>query len=714
MSLPPPQGLQDFPALVPSPKPKRRLRLRGKVPSFAPETAEHLPYFQHQTAAMCGLHALNHVAGSPVFTIMDLHAAVDAVVAEAQAAALTHNATCEDSWENHMNARGDFSEQALAEALNKHGAWFFDQIPLAWQVRGLETLWDADVLGALVHVPGHWVALRRYDDKIWLLDSLCQGPACLGARGALPLQEVLRAHDRIYLIRVRAGEEESATRVSGAHAEGREAHAETRSPANSARMPTEGPDLPPAAADLHAQVSSGAEAGTSVAQEEPPESTAGEEDVGTALATAQSPTCRTRAAPPTAGKTRTAQGPEASSGHSAATLVDPCPAVTGQADAEDESSPPHSGRGEAHGASRVVMSSTATPPAAAAVGSRPRRKTRSAGTATTTPPDFTCPSSARADPQTETSAAPTAAAAVGEEVRTQPKAADADPAAAEAAAVPPAFMPDDQGAERLRADVGKLLATYKSGQDCRKALAELPTFLRDSTLETLTQEFDIALRMLGGECVTSAAALQVRPCLADCMVYPLCVLMEATAKAAGLPAVFFVDVFHTLLNSIFHKELHVKLGRWESKNRHWWVGTANVGEGKSPAMKAFTNAVVEVLGDISEKAVGRQADRFHYQQGSTTAAAIDKIRDCQGYLTLYCPDATRCLCPAAANGSHTDPYRYVDLEIFLDAAHGDEDDYSTKADRQQMKSQRLQNPLAPRDVEAGFCLGPTNVHIMLL
>jgi hypothetical protein len=38
-----------------------------------------------------------------------------------------------------------------------------------------------------------------------------------------------------------------------------------------------------------------------------------------------------------------------------------------------------------------------------------------------------------------------------------------------------------------------------------------------------------------------------------------------------------VDAFHTITNALLHKKLHVRMNRFRSKSRHWWVGTANVG-----------------------------------------------------------------------------------------------------------------------------------------
>ena len=102
-------------------------------------------------------------------------------------------------------------------------------------------------------------------------------------------------------------------------------------------------------------------------------------------------------------------------------------------------------------------------------------------------------------------------------------------------------------------------------------------------------------------------------------------------------------------------------------------------------MRHFFETMVDVLTTNAAKAVGHVGDRFHYQQSGTTAGCIDKLRKCDAYMTIYCPDATRCLYLPAATGSVTDCQKNVDLEFFLDGAHGDEFDHSNKAMRDKLK-----------------------------
>ena len=268
--------------------------------------------------------------------------------------------------------------------------------------------------------------------------------------------------------------------------------------------------------------------------------------------------------------------------------------------------------------------------------------------------------------------------------------------------------------EVVQQHVDDLLAEYRAGRSCEAFLAKLPTFVAPGPLESLDSEFDTATRMLLLDRVTSAAALQVRPYIADTMVYPLYILLRATAVSQSMPPEFYIDVFHCLLHSVFNKHLHVKMGRYESKSRHWMVGTANVGEGKSPGLKVFMDAMIEVLTENVAFAVGEVDDRFHYQQSGTTPGAIEKLQTCRGYLCIYCPDGGRCLSPTAATTGNTDPYKHIDLEWFLDAAHGDEFNHSNMTMRAKLAKSKAKNPGAAVGGDTGMHIDPTNVHVLLL
>ena len=112
-------------------------------------------------------------------------------------------------------------------------------------------------------------------------------------------------------------------------------------------------------------------------------------------------------------------------------------------------------------------------------------------------------------------------------------------------------------------------------------------------------------------------------------------------------------------------------------------------------MKCFVNTMVDVLSANMRHAVGYPSDRFHFQQSGTSASAIDKLLNCDGFFAICCPDATRCLCPAAATqrtemSSHTP---------------------RNGSDRRRLRKCSFSRPVANKPK---LRVDPTNVHVLLL
>ena len=502
------------------PREKRR-RLTAKTSGFVEVTGSApWPYFEHQRASLCGLHALNHAVGYPCFTEEDMEAAVDNVLSEALAAALAVGGACTERRENHVLPGGNYSEQVLAQALVAQGRWLFDQWPLAQQPEGHDALWSADVIGALVHVPGHWFALRRESDAVWLLDSCNEQPVHLGGRGAANVEAILRAHARIFLLR------------------------EQR-----ASAPTTHPNAPSFAGVAHRP--------------------------------------------------------------------------------------------------------TATP---------------------------------------------------------QLREAAPLPSSQEGIVL--------QGQDRLDSDVQELLRRFEAGESCEGFLMTLPDYVQASGAPSTFLETDAWLEQtinaMATEHVNSKARLEMMPYLADTTYYPLMVLCDAAAEAGGMPLEFLLDSLTAVAHSLLNKHFHVKLGQFESRSRYWVVGTAEPGVGKSPALDPIMQLLFDVAREHATLMPGTATDDYHYMQSSTTAAAVDKLRACEGYLCLYTGEAGRCLDLAFASGGKTDATKVVDLTYFLDAAHGAEFSHQTLMDPQRRQHDKVQNPNDPVRVSESLCLNPTNVHVLWL
>ena len=112
-------------------------------------------------------------------------------------------------------------------------------------------------------------------------------------------------------------------------------------------------------------------------------------------------------------------------------------------------------------------------------------------------------------------------------------------------------MPQGVGADALQADTEKLLATYRlyrqeSAEAAQSAVAQflmsLPPWVHATehaeTLKTIGRRFYMHVNALMHDNVNSAAAMEIRQYTGNCMYYPFLVLMEATAQATSLPAIF--------------------------------------------------------------------------------------------------------------------------------------------------------------------------------
>ena len=138
----------------------------------ADEESDHPPYegyFEHQKAALCGVHALNMAVGRPWQSAEDLEYALEDYLRTAAFEQMTT-----ENREQHTAPGGWYSSEILAHAvnttsMNKTGRieYVLELEPLYMDPAKLHR-----AVGALVNVEQrHWVALRSLGGKIWLLDS---------------------------------------------------------------------------------------------------------------------------------------------------------------------------------------------------------------------------------------------------------------------------------------------------------------------------------------------------------------------------------------------------------------------------------------------------------------------------------------------------------------------------------------------------------------
>ena len=119
-------------------------------------------YWEDQSEAMCGQHALNNLIGCPQYQLPDFVQTVIEIVASTG-----------DDASQHMNAQGWYSHGVLGEILQKTN-------PPQWRLsnrRASIAQWDAlmssdTILGALVNKENkHWVSICKHKGHVFYCDS---------------------------------------------------------------------------------------------------------------------------------------------------------------------------------------------------------------------------------------------------------------------------------------------------------------------------------------------------------------------------------------------------------------------------------------------------------------------------------------------------------------------------------------------------------------
>ena len=93
-----------------------------------------------------------------------------------------------------------------------------------------------------------------------------------------------------------------------------------------------------------------------------------------------------------------------------------------------------------------------------------------------------------------------------------------------------------------------------------------------------------------------------------------------------------------------------------------------------------------------------------------------KLRQCNGYLTMFSDESGLRLSPALATGGCTDAAKHVDLPLFLNAAHGGLFSWSNRPDRERALKAAAAPPCPSEAVPeaVSLTLAHTNVHFVLI
>ena len=81
--------------------------------------------------------------------------------------------------------------------------------------------------------------------------------------------------------------------------------------------------------------------------------------------------------------------------------------------------------------------------------------------------------------------------------------------------------------------------------------------------------------------MTAAQAIYLGMPLWRAGFLPLVVLFEAWSRATGMPTVFYIDAFYTLIGSLLKNDISYCMTKFLCRARYWAVGSAAPGSGKT-------------------------------------------------------------------------------------------------------------------------------------
>jgi hypothetical protein len=131
-------------------------------------------YFETQLENHCGLHALNNVFGERLCSRGDLEETLRLMEFEAQFPDAEFIEAAPFDASLHMDSSGNYSEELLARFLATRTSWVLEFAPLT--IDTVHALQSDVYYAALIHLPGHWTALRWSDGAWTYFDSLRRGP----------------------------------------------------------------------------------------------------------------------------------------------------------------------------------------------------------------------------------------------------------------------------------------------------------------------------------------------------------------------------------------------------------------------------------------------------------------------------------------------------------------------------------------------------------
>ncbi|CAK9086653.1 unnamed protein product, partial [Durusdinium trenchii] len=242
-----------------------------------------------------------------------------------------------------------------------------------------------------------------------------------------------------------------------------------------------------------------------------------------------------------------------------------------------------------------------------------------------------------------------------------------------------------------RVAVEGLLCAYRAGSNCVEQLAAMEHFsceLRETEWSTFCERLWNAVEEYMQSEIVAAEAVELEAPLWRTCFLPIVVLFDAWSKTTGLPTVFYLDAFYSLISSLLNKNITFNAANFACRARYWAVGTAAPGSGKSPALDPLKNALVEVMKEMPDLSPGEATDHFHMQPVGTHCAAIDRLQSTGGYEFFGASEGGPVLCPSWPTQSKWEQGGYVNWQRYLDAATGGPVPWETAVDRQKRRVNR--------------------------
>ena len=138
---------------------------------------------------------------------------------------------------------------------------------------------------------------------------------------------------------------------------------------------------------------------------------------------------------------------------------------------------------------------------------------------------------------------------------------------------------------QCREAVEAVLQTFQQGGYAADTLTRTPDFSAEpaeTPWTTIQARLSAAVIEYVKSNITGAEAVYLAMPLWRTCFLPMAVLFEAWSRTTGLPTIFYIDAFSTLMSSLLRKDITYRATNFPCRARYWAVGTAAPGKEVAP------------------------------------------------------------------------------------------------------------------------------------